>query len=177
MEPEQLDMTTRTRGGVGVGAVPPNDKRYRYFLDRPIQSDSDQIVCFLMLNPSTADVINDDQTIKRCIRYAKRWGYGWLHVVNLSPLRATRPDELPPTDPKDVAALNLRWVVATARLSDKMVVAYGAHLAARPRSQAVLDALRKEGCALHCLERTKEGHPQHPSRASSALNPSLWGWG
>ena len=85
MEPEQLDMTTRTRGGVGVGAVPPNDKRYRYFLDRPIQSDSDQIVCFLMLNPSTADVINDDQTIKRCIRYAKRWGYGWLHVVNLSP--------------------------------------------------------------------------------------------
>ena len=175
MKPEQLAMATRTRGDVGIGAVPPHDERYRYFLDRPIQPKaSNQAVCFLMLNPSTADAHADDQTITRCIRYAEHWGYGWLHVVNLSPMRGTRPGELPSTDPKDVATLNLRWVVASARSSDKMVLAYGTLRAARSRFPTVLDTLRQEGCALYCLEHTKEGHPRHPSRARGDLWPSLW---
>ena len=47
-----------------------------------------------MLNPSTADETDDDPTIRRCIEFAKRDGYGGIHVVNLFAIRATDPKEL-----------------------------------------------------------------------------------
>ena len=49
---------------------------------------------FIGLNPSTADGIDDDPTIRRCIRFAKDRGYGRLSVANLFAYRATRPADL-----------------------------------------------------------------------------------
>jgi len=46
---------------------------------------------FIGLNPSTADETKDDPTIRRCINYAKRWGYSGLCMTNLFALRATKP--------------------------------------------------------------------------------------
>ncbi len=66
---------------------------YRYSLSR-IWDESLPAIAFLMLNPSTADGSQDDPTIRRCISYAKQWGYGVLHVVNLFAYRATDPQDL-----------------------------------------------------------------------------------
>ena len=66
--------------------------RYRYQLSR---SWSDGPKClFIRLNPSTADASNDDPTIRRCIGFARAWGYGGLCIGNLFPFRATYPKAL-----------------------------------------------------------------------------------
>ena len=49
---------------------------------------------FIMLNPSTADALHDDPTIRRCVGFAKAWGCGALIVVNLFAVRATSPREM-----------------------------------------------------------------------------------
>ena len=69
------------------------DRKYRYRLTRRVGL-ADNAVTLVMLNPSTADETQNDPTIRRCIDFANRWGFGWLHVVNLSPLRSPDPKEL-----------------------------------------------------------------------------------
>ncbi len=48
-------------------------------------------VVWVMLNPSTADHVHDDPTIRRCMGFARAWGYGGIAVVNLYAWRATDP--------------------------------------------------------------------------------------
>lgn len=56
------------------------DRKYRYVLTRTWDETLPNIM-FVGLNPSTADETTDDPTIRRCINFAKSWGYGgyiWL---------------------------------------------------------------------------------------------------
>ena len=58
-------------------------RRYRYTLWRewtlPIEQwDPSRYAVFIGLNPSTADELVNDPTIRRCIDFANRWGYGAL---------------------------------------------------------------------------------------------------
>ena len=66
---------------------------YRYSLTRKWEAWKGT-VNFIMLNPSTADAQEDDPTIRRCIGFAKAWGYGGIVVTNLFAYRATNPKEL-----------------------------------------------------------------------------------
>jgi hypothetical protein len=47
-----------------------------------------------MLHPTTADADVDDPTIRRCMGFARKWGFGGIIVINLFPFRATDPSEL-----------------------------------------------------------------------------------
>lgn len=51
-----------------------SDGLYRYSLTRHwgTPNESSDPLVFLMLNPSTADGLRDDPTIRRCIGFAKR---------------------------------------------------------------------------------------------------------
>lgn len=49
---------------------------------------------FIGLNPSTADEEMDDPTIRKCINFAKGWGYGEIIMVNLFAFRSTDPSLL-----------------------------------------------------------------------------------
>ena len=76
----------------GGGALFSECGAFRMMLWRT-WSDGPQVT-FVMLNPSTADATHDDPTIRRCVGFAKREGFGCLVVVNLFNFRATKPKDL-----------------------------------------------------------------------------------
>ncbi len=67
--------------------------KYRYELHREWDKKKGKVL-FIMLNPSTADGLNNDLTTIRCINFAKKWGYGGLMIGNIYPFRAKRPKNL-----------------------------------------------------------------------------------
>jgi hypothetical protein len=147
---------------------------YRYTLWRVWGAGP--IVNFVMLNPSTADATADDPTIRRCIDYARRWGFAELVVTNLFAYRATDPRELPKVaDP--VGPENDRHLLAQARAADRVVCAWGNNgKKASPRRAAEVCALlRSAGAVLHALKITGAGCPQHPLYLSAELVPEVWG--
>jgi hypothetical protein len=143
------------------GAAISEDEVYRYTLWR--QWGTGQPMVFVMLNPSTADAEQDDPTIRRCVSFAKREGYGGIHVVNLFAYRATDPADLLRC-PVDVVGpendYHIREAGRMARLGGKVVAAWGAHATATSlRVNAVRMALR---APIYCLGLTKQGAPRHP---------------
>ena len=67
--------------------------QYRYWLMRSWDKYSPRLP-IIMLNPSTADASTNDPTIRRCIAFAVREGFGSIVVTNLFAFRATSPDAM-----------------------------------------------------------------------------------
>ena len=133
---------------------------YRYDLTRRWAPGIDWAV-FVMLNPSTADATIDDPTIRRCISFAQREGYGGLAVVNLYALRTTRPVHLlhhpDPVGPDNAYRVG-RWLDA----ADIVIAAWGAHRLAAHRSGWLTDTVEGYDKDLYCLGVTADGSPRHP---------------
>ena len=149
-------------------------RNYRYHLERK-WSAFEPIMIFAMLNPSTADAFSDDPTIRRCIGFAKRWGYGGVGILNLYALRSTDPAQLlKAEDPEgpDNAEYWQQQITDTStynwdrfrRRQVCVVCAWGAHPAARRKAPAYIDLLKRQGqnAALWCMGTTKDGLPRHP---------------
>lgn len=79
-----------TGGGIVQSADFSACGTYRYAL-RKIWLPAAPQVLFIGLNPSTADEKSDDPTIRRCLGFARSWGYGGLIVANLFAYRTTAP--------------------------------------------------------------------------------------
>jgi hypothetical protein len=141
-------------------------RRYRYALMRSWQPGTG-CAMFVGLNPSTADETEDDPTIRRCIAFARAWGYGGLLMTNLFAYRATQPaDMLAQDDP--VGPENDRYLKEGAAASGVVVAAWGTNGAHRGRDAQVRAMLP----GLHYLRLTKEGHPGHPLYLPASLRPA-----
>ena len=140
-------------------------RSYRYTLARTWQATGPTAL-FICLNPSTADEATDDATVRRCIGFAKRLGFGRLLLTNLFGFRATCPIALTKaTDP--VGPENDDWIREASMAADLTIVAWGIHGRLHERDQAVLRNLSTP----HCLGTTKDGQPRHPLYLSA--NASL----
>lgn len=113
------------------------------------------------LNPSTADERQDDPTIRRCIGFARTWGYGGLAMTNLFGLRSTDPRVLYAVE-DPVGPDNDFYLVDTARRAGLVVAAWGNHGSLHGRSGQVVRLLAEAGIALHCFGRTMTNEPRHP---------------
>lgn len=149
------------------------DGPYRYTLWRTWASSP--ILCgWVMLNPSTADADADDPTIRRCVGYAKAWGFGGIVVRNLFALRATDPRQL--ADVEDpVGPANDAWLVGRWDGVARIVVAWGTGRwprlhGERWRHVAGLLAPRNPVC----LRAARDGQPVHPLYQPSQLDPQPW---
>ncbi len=140
-------------------AIFSTDRRYRYRLTRWWREG--QSLSFVMLNPSTANETSDDPTIRRCISFAKAWGYGGIYVVNLYSLVSTDPAKLL-SEPDSIGMFNDAYVYSTAEDCSKLVVAWGNHGADnKQRVDAVLKILNRFK-DVYCLGKNKNGQPRHP---------------
>lgn len=156
--------------------------KHRYTLRRSWMGNGG-VVNFIMLNPSTADDFTDDATIRRCVGFAKRWGYCGMVVTNLFAYRAT--------DPKDLHALimtnggfreaigedSAAHIDREARMAHLVVCAWGDNVSKMPkyigaRDLGVISTLRYRD--LYCIRRTKQGNPAHPVREPYTDSPELF---
>jgi hypothetical protein len=141
-------------------AVFSEDRVYRYRLTRR-WGDSGTHAVWLMLNPSTADAMADDPTIRRCISFTKAWDLHGLTVVNLFALRSTDPKALKGhSDP--VGPANDRFIREAIHPWSVVVAAWGVHGALNGRGAQVIASLAADGIEPACLGVTKFGHPKHP---------------
>ena len=142
---------------------------YRYLLQRSWDVRR-QAVCFVMLNPSTADATLDDPTIRRCLGFASDLGFGQLEVVNLFALRATDPRMLrqhpDPTGPENDALIS-----QAARVCQMTICAWGNRGKYKDRDKIVLRLLRDNGAVPFALKLTKSGCPSHPLYLPANLQP------
>jgi len=139
-------------------------ENYRYFLRRNWDSDK-PVICFLMLNPSTATEIDNDPTIERCQRRAMTMGYGSMIIVNLFPYRMTDSKLLHTVDDLhgDITLANEKIVDAVTE-SDMTVCGWGSHALALPRAKEVIAMLKDANVSerVMCLQVNQDGNPQHP---------------
>ena len=70
-------------------AVISDDGLYRYRLER-VWDDARPALPFVMLNPSTADALVDDPTIRRCVGFAPRENAGGCLAEHGQLFRTTR---------------------------------------------------------------------------------------
>jgi hypothetical protein len=134
--------------------------RYRYRLSRTLLLGKGTVL-FVLLNPSTADGLQDDQTVRQCIGFTEHWSYNRLVIVNLFPFRATMPrDMLQEIDPLGFHADD--WILRAAQGADLIVCAWGAHGRHRGRGEQVRHLLTDRAYKLHHLGLTENGQPRHP---------------
>lgn len=136
---------------------------YRYSLWRDFENGQASMLRFVMLNPSTADAEQDDPTIRRCMGFARDWGFGGVLVVNLFALRATNPRELrrhpDPIGPDNDS--HIEWALQPGSSDGEpplALAAWGAHGEFMGRGKAVL----RRYPFLRALGLTAAGEPRHP---------------
>jgi len=153
------------------GAVFSPCKLYRYRLWRTWGDTAPAV--FVMLNPSTADEVENDPTVERCERRARAMGFGGLRVANIFALRSTDPSALytndDPVGPENDAA-----ILESLAGAGLVVCAWGGHGNLNQRGQAVLNLIRSVGIVPHYLKLNNDGTPKHPLYVGYDVKPKAW---
>lgn len=155
---------------------------YRWWLSREWDS-SKPSVCWIMLNPSTADASKNDPTLTRIIDFSQRFGFGSLTVVNLYPFRSSSPkeckawakdwDKRQAWEVRDALMFNLNYVNHYANLASKVVLAWGAGANFDMEwPDLVIDEIESD--QLYCLGETMHGHPKHPLYLNGETELMQW---
>ena len=150
-------------------AIISKDEKYRYKLTRTWDEDKGKVL-FIMLNPSTANHIENDLTTIRCINFAEKWGYGGIMIGNIYPFRAKRPKDLRKwlKDGGTYQFFNRDAVHQMAEQADLVVCAWGCNSPGMPEWIDELEV------PLYYLEMCKDGEtPKHPlGNLSKDLKPT-----
>jgi hypothetical protein len=155
---------------MNTGAILSSTKTYRYSLWREWNPHAPK-VGFVMLNPSKANEWVDDPTIRRCISFARFWGYGSLEVMNLFAYRTTHPCELCEV-PDPIGAENDFYLISLRQRVQQIILAWGNWGTLYNRNQEVIKLLGAE--QVYCLGFTKLGNVRHPLYLKSDTMPILW---
>ena len=142
-------------------------RKYRYTLWRQWNSMfSSDYAMFIGLNPSTADENNDDPTVRRCIRYARDWGYAGLCMTNIFAFRATLPSDMMAVK-NPIGDDNNNILIESAKNVGIVVAAWGTHGSYLGRDKEVIKMIPY----LTYLKLTKVGFPAHPLYLPKILKP------
>lgn len=144
------------------------DRVYRYTLWRE-WSDDPKYVMFIGLNPSTADETKDDNTIRKCVKFAKAWGYGALCMTNVFAYRATDPRKMK-AYAEPVGPDNDKWLKECSSKAGLIVAAWGKD-GAHMKRDLVVERLISD---LQCLGHNGDGTPKHPLYLKDTTKPDTY---
>lgn len=158
-------------------------RKYRYTLWRewdevPLWSAANgranHYVQFIGLNPSTADETQDDPTIRRCIGFAKAWGYGALCMTNLFAWRDTDPKAMKKAGDSVAGIDNQHHLLQCASNAGIVIAAWGrdgAHLNQDLNVRQYMDSIN---IPLHHPGLNSDGTPKHPLYLKKTTKPEPW---
>lgn len=139
--------------------------QYRYVLWR-VWDESKPHAMMILLNPSIADHQRDSRTSKRCIEFAKSWGYGGLCIGNLFAYRSQNKAMIRKVhDP--IGPDNDDWLLKLSAAAGIVVAAWGNDGSYMDRGMQVYSLVNN----LSCLRTTDKGQPQHPLYLPKGLKP------
>jgi len=157
--------------GFTKGAAFSQCQTYRYLLWRNWDKGLPSMMT-VGVNPSTADAKKNDATIDKLVKFAKRWGYGRLMMVNLFAFRARDPWQMLhhnlPVGPE-----NDDWITLAADHCELILVAWGNPGKHMKRDRIVLDLLRGRGRELYHLGLNLNKTPKHPLYRKDDTQPIL----
>ena len=154
---------------MNAGARFSRCRRFRYALWREWDAGLSKVM-MIGLNPSTADAKKNDPTIRRCVGFARDWGFGGVWVLNLFAFRATYPGDLKAAvDP--VGPRNDEWIRRVARDVKRAVAVWGNDGTFLDRSMQVRGML---GDGLEVIRLNAGGEPAHPLYLPKGLKPTSW---
>ena len=130
-------------------------ENYRYWLGR-MWDGNKQFIGYIGLNPSTADAMKDDPTIRRCIGFARDLGYGGIYMLNVFALRSTNPKALS-AHPDPVGFENDETLDYMATKCQRIIACWGSYPLARSRAGLIC-----RGRVLECFGVNADGQPKHP---------------
>lgn len=149
------------------------DRVYRYSLWR-YWNQGKGYANFICLNPSTADERKDDPTIRKCIGFAKRWGFEAVCITNLFAFRSTDPLAMKKY-PEPVGPDNNNHIRKCARDAELVIAAWSKHGVFNHRDVEVWAMVSNERYltddGLQCLAVNQDGTPSHPLYLKYDLKP------
>lgn len=146
------------------------DGQYRYELGRSWDTRL-PCVTWIMLNPSTADAVYDDMTVKKCIGFTQVYGGGSLRIVNLYAYRTNSPLLLK-RQGYPIGPLNDDAIRAAVADHAKVIVAWGTD--AEPSRVAYVKTHILKGRDAYALRVLKDGNPGHPLMLSYKRELIKW---
>lgn len=153
-------------------------EKYRYCLTREWDPATRKLVV-IGLNPSTADATNDDPTVRRCMGFARKWGLGGLHMLNLFAYRATNPKTLllanDPVGPDNKEAVDrICGTLADCGELPLVLCAWGVHGGYMDQDETMMGWLEMLSVTPRCLGVTKAGFPRHPLYLPKYTQPVIF---
>jgi len=140
------------------------DNKYRYALG--IQGKN-TLYC-IGVNPSMATPEKYDPTIMRVGSTANKMGFDSFVMLNLYPLRATNPDDLPVEYDIDCYCANVQNILRVVKDESVIWAAWGDLIHKRPYiikcRDTIIDLLQRHRKPkwVKMGELTKSGNPRHP---------------
>lgn len=148
-------------------------RQYRYYLTRTWGPGPKAM--FVGLNPGMDDPETDDLAVRRCVNFAKRWGYGGMIMVNLFSFRASETiDMMVADDP--IGPLTDNTILTLLPMVGIVVCVWGPHGGRFGRDRKVIDLLLGLGGVkpLYVLGRNSDGSPKTPLYLSAQTLPEPW---
>jgi hypothetical protein len=135
------------------------DRLYKYVVTWSWRSSVVSTIVFVTLNPSMVDQVSSDPVILKCYRYAHKWGFGRLHVLNLFAFRTNNPKEIydavDPIGPLNDERLNSYL----SNTNHSIVFAWGNYGKYMDRGDKLTNRFPGRACYLGL---TKDRQPRHP---------------
>lgn len=145
-------------------AITDQSEKYRYSLLRE-WDDSLPKITFILLNPSIADHLLIDDTLRKCLNYSIENGFGRLEIVNLFAYRAMDSNELKRAS-EPIGSENDTFILKAVSDAKLIIAGWGGENGTyKHRDKQVLDLLQDYKGKIYCFNgNTGKKPPQYSGR-------------